>query len=496
MQAIILLLLLWVAPETSDLKETLQPAWPANRLALHLDTPDPHEDDLHLTLQAGISILVADSLHTPLISSVPDDILIFYDIGISYLLPSQSDRDKESVIHDLSQRITSIPEDHRNRIAAFGLFRLPLESTSFHLFSGQVADSLRPVTNKPFYYRTYRTSADPPPEAFEFAVADFHSDLDSPAGFSAPVVYFHPSRDVHLTIQKLEQMLNESLKFEQSILVLPFSWLSEIISEQPGIALMLQEFQNGTPVTLPQPADVGREQPANGHLIIFWVLAGAFIILVRYYPLIPVFAGRYFLNHTFFIQDIMEGRIRNLKSGIYFLIIQSLFTGLFFYTLMYSLFSDPGFAVFEHFISWNLWDPDPALSLAILVVIISLLIHMVSVSWLYLLIKDINQLYKAVNLYAWGFMAPLILTVIFTGLTAFELPWSFAGFLGGIFYVMWILPFLIASYHGTKKIEKNRYAVLFSTFGIFIILAAALPAILLGWDKLMEILQLAYVVSG
>src|SRR5690625_5978955 len=103
--------------------------------------------------------------------------------------------------------------------------------------------------------------------------------------------------------------------------------------------------------------------------------------------MIPQFALRYYFNHTFFMRDIMEGRVRNPKGAFYFLALQTLFSGLFVYTFLQSLFTEPGFSMIAWFATPIMWSADPALSVAIFSVILSAFVLSISVSFLYLLIS-------------------------------------------------------------------------------------------------------------
>src|SRR5699024_10026902 len=103
------------------------------------------------------------------------------------------------------------------------------------------------------------------------------------------------------SVLNLEQILNRSLQFEQSVLILPFGWLVQTLREQPAMAVMLQEHAEGNQVTLPLPASERPVQPVNGHLIIFWILVAGLVILIRYHPVIPQLPIRYYFNHSFFM---------------------------------------------------------------------------------------------------------------------------------------------------------------------------------------------------
>src|SRR5690625_7097293 len=81
-----------------------------------------------------------------------------------------------------------------------------------------------------------------------------------------------------------------------------------------------------------------------------------------------------------------------------------------------------------------MWSADPALSLAIFSVILSIFVHFISVSWLYLLISDINQIYKAVNLYAWGLFVHILLTTLLIALSAFPIQLSIVFIIGMLYY--------------------------------------------------------------
>lgn len=496
MRILIFLLLLWVIPDATDAQNTASPENYPNRLALHLNTANYNAEDLDLVRSAGFSIVVLDSLNSAEIDTLAEDFLIFYDIGIQYLLPSTITQQRESLIQGFKETVSGLSGEQLNRISAIGLFRLPMESNTFHQFSEQVADTLHILMDKPLYYHSYSAEAATPSAAFDFVIAELFPEQNILETAASPVTYFHPAEHYRSSILRLDQLLDRSLQFEQSTLILPFDWMLETLREQPGMAVMLHEYIKGDPVSLPLPASESSNYSANAHLIIFWILIVCLVILIKYHPVIPQFALRYYLNHYFFMQDIMEGRVRNPRGGLYFLAIHSLFTGLFIYIFLNIFYTEPGFNVLAHFADWAIWTRDPVLSFVIATVLVSVLIHIISVVWLYLFIKDIQHLYKAVNLYSWGLFAHILLTALLVGLSYFDPPLTIVYFIGGAYYAIWASGFLIASFHSTKKLERKRYIVLLSTFVIYLIIAIALIALPFQSDKLIEIFQLAYQVSG
>src|SRR5690625_5642306 len=113
--------------------------------------------------------------------------------------------------------------------------------------------------------------------------------------------------------------------------------------------------------------------------------------------------------------------VRNPKVSSYYCVRQARFSGLFVYTFLHSLFNEPGFSVIAWFAKPIMWSADPALSLAIFSVILSIFVHFISVSWLYLLISDINQFYKAVYLYAWVLFVHILLTTLIFDIYTFPI---------------------------------------------------------------------------
>lgn len=485
----------WENPGGGVQPESSQPPITRNRLGVHIRSDVYNEADLDLFRNAGFTLLILDSLRILQSGDPEKGFFFYYNIGIPYLLPSTISRNGDTIIEALQLGISAVPDDLMENISAFGLFYLPSESSGFHIFSEVVTDTLHTLTDHSFYYHTYDAGLHPQTGTFDFVIEEIYSASAGKLLPESPVTYFHPEENYHTSIARLEELLKSSLQFEQPVIILPYEWIVHTLREYPGVSVMLNEYSQGNRFALPLPSTPEQDNSANGHLILFWVLIGFLVILIRYYPMIPQFALRYYFNHTFFMQDIMEGRIRNPKGAFYFLALQTLFSGLFVYSFMHSLFNEPGFSVIAWYAEPIMWGADPVLSLAILSVILSIMIHFISVSWLYLLISDINQIYKAVNLYAWGLIAHIILTALLIALSVFNIPLSLIYLIGMIFYVVWVSAFLAASLHGTKKLESKRGRVLFYTFGLYLFLALALIILLAQSDRLSEVLELAYRVS-
>lgn len=485
----------WDIPYGDAQSENVQPPITRNRLGLHVRSDLQDAADLELLRNAGFTLMILDNLQILRSAGIENEFFLYYNIGIPYLLPTTISRNGVTIMEALQQEIAAVPNDLQENISAFGLFYLPSESSEFHNFSEVVNDTLRTLTNHPLYYHTYDAGRYPQTGIFDFVIEEFYAESESKRFPQSPVVYFHPAENLHTSIVRLDELLRYSLQFEHPAIILPYEWIVDTLREYPGISVMLREYAHGNRFALPLPSTPEQERGANGHFILFWILAGFLVILIRYYPMIPQFALRYYFNHTFFMQDIMEGRVRNPKGAFYFLALQTLFSGLFVYTFLQSLFNEPGFSVIAWFAKPIMWSADPALSLAIFSVILSIFVHFISVSWLYLLISDINQIYKAVNLYAWGLFVHILLTTLLIALSAFPIQLSIVFIIGMLYYVVWVSAFLAASLHGTKKLESKRGRVLFSTFGLYLFLAAALLLLFVQSDRVAEISKLAYLVS-
>ncbi len=498
MQLLIFLLFSWLfaGQISSDADSAInRQATSEYRIALStVNNPSfiPTEEQLNIALSSGISLFEVPS---------SSDISIYTERNITILLhadilyPTASNllQNQNLIIQEVTESYSRFSERQQSNIAAVGLFRFPADySTDFNSISKFVADSISGVTNKPLYY--YSSSSQPAtPSGFSFVV-DHISTQEAqkiPLSLSSAVIYLEPSPSSRETLSALSDIMRATQSLNESIIILPADWFFRIQNDHPDLIPILENYTNGRILSMPLPAKRAGETSANPGIIILLIILAGLVVQYKYQPVILQFVGRYFFNHSFFMADIMDNRLRNVSAGLTFMGIHSIVNGLFFYTFFETLFTGKGLNVLSHYFAPFVPENFELPVIFIAATLVGLIVHLISVLWLRLVNRQINSFSKAINLYIW----PFFITLIPTSLLVFNLHTLDSEFLAAIMAVLylltWLLSFASASVNAARRLEKYRVLSIIFTIGLYSLLFTGLLLVLMLYPALFEPIELA-----
>lgn len=473
----------------------MQQGSPDYRIALsNTSNPSfvPTQEQLEISLKAGVTLFEVSSL-TSVSLYAESNISLLFNAGVPYPTVHYLHQNERSIIESVSNKYSRVSSQQRSFIAAVGLFQYPADfSQNFTDLADAIADSISTLINKPLYYHSF-SKENFASRNISFIAERISAKTEGPEQISpsSAVVYLEPSVSHRQTLQALSRLMDSTRKFSESIIILPAEWFFEVYEKHPSIASVLKNYTEGNFIDTPLPVDDSDDMRANPGIILLLLIFAGLAIQYNYQPVLIQYPGRYFFNHSFFVADIMDNRIRSVSPGLTFLGIQAIVNGLFFYTLFDYFFSEAGLNILSHYFAPEIAHNFELYVIFLAAVIAGFLLHIVAILWLLFLNKEVNNFSKALNIYIWPFTFTLIPAAILvinhhTG----NFDWL-AISMAIIYLLTWVLAFASASINAARSLEKYRVLNLLFTTGLYTLFFAGIWIAIMMTPHLLESLELA-----
>lgn len=452
-------------------------------------TPDTDQPNQHRLVLSFVSdgfvpseqqLAVAEGLNMTLFEvSEPSQVSSFSDRQYSYLLaigpefqvPGQLSHNLSAVADDMLRTYRDFERIIPGKIAAVGAMRYPFESyPNFIETAEALSDTLLTEITVPLYLQSAGYPVNNRPYGFNFTSVRAHPEQSQHIDRS--VVHFVPSDDLNATFSSLNQTMDYLLNYDESILILPASWFFSQLERQSDLRYLFTDHMSGNSVVLPLPSEESQPPYFNWSIVLLFLIWGSFALHFRYQPIYGQSVIRYFSNHSFFVDDVMEHRLRNVLPGIVLLMQHALLTGLFVYASMEVMVTKLGLEVLNFHFPGIMLFANPLFSLFMAGVATALLLQAISALWIYFSNKELTAFSQVLNLYSW----PLHLNLL---VVTFLIVFNQMGFseililvLAGLFIIIWFFSFNIAAIDSTKLLETTGAKILFLslTVGLHIVL--------------------------
>jgi hypothetical protein len=493
LQLLIFLLLPWLlftsVPETTIIDENSL----GNRIALSFVGPGsfvPTEEQLSFAETVGIDLLeISDPSQ---IGHLPADrFFLLFDANLKFLTPHRLLNEKDAIAGQVLENIRMITNHYPNRIAAVNLFRYPDDqSERFSQAASLIADSIRHQIDLPLYYQSGFPVPGEVPGGFDFTANRLQAETALPESPSQ-VVFFDPSDQSGESLAALAQILNRSLEFDESIVIIPGGWFFSVTESNPDLAVIFSDYFDGQDVHFPLPAEENSLPPLNWSVLILLVIWISIAVHNRYQPIYLPVISRYFFNHTFFVADVMQGRFRSMPAGIILMSLHCVITGLFLFTVGQSALSPAGREVLANYFPGIILNGYELASLFVIGILAGLLLKSISLSWIYILNKEIKNFIQVINLYSWPLILNLILVSSIVYLAVLEVNQGWIYGFSVLFLLVWFMSFNAAAIAGARYLEKNRILNIFLTVGIHLIVITSILLFVLFTPEFLEPFLLA-----
>ncbi len=491
---IVALILSWllhpVAGSTSGLQGEHE-VTAENRIALSLIDCEGFEisqEQLDRASNAGISLLyVNDAEQVSGLSA--SDFRFLYQVPYRFPTNYQLITRKENVAQSMLQSVQHFEQAFPNRIAAISLFQYPNEfDEAFAPIASAIADTVRSAVTAPLFYLSAGLDSRAIP-GIDFIMQSYSAPS---LNETVPgVLQFRPSSDLHSDLRSLDRLLRETKSIRNSLIVLPACWVFRDDIERSDLLNLLTEYMAGNYIPVPLPREPEQAPSMNWNVLLLFLILGSVLFHMRYQPIYLHSLSRYFFSHTFFVEDVMEHRIRSSSPGWIILIQHAFVAGIVLYLTAYTLVSDIGFELLAHYFPSVFWAGNHLLSLFIFGFGLTMFLQVLSLLWIHLLNRNLRYFSQTLNLYSWPLHLNFILATLLIVLAVqgrAEL-WIFIFLL--LFGLVWFMSFNIAAIDAARYLGKFKLLYILFTAGLHILLITFLIWLVLHTPAIYEPVQMA-----
>jgi hypothetical protein len=466
--------------------QNTQQQTPTHRIALSFANDDfvPSEQQLAIATELDIRLFeISDPATADILTDPRFRFLI--DAGIDFPVPGLLSDKLGSVSTDITLRVEEFRQHTGDRIAAISVFRYPFETyAGFTQLATSLIDSLSPRISTPLFYYSAFPDAELLPGGFNFTSK--RADPSQIYQNTYPVMHVVPSTNQYATYSLLNSMFNGLQSVEESITILPARWFFNEIEKRSELRYLFSDFTSGNPITFPLPEEPESAPFMNWSVVLLLFVWGSFALHFRYQPIYSQSMTRYFSNHSFFVNDVMENRLRNVLPGFILLIQHALLTGLFVFACVEVFVSSLGLEIIRFYFQPLMLLESTILSLFISAVLVAVLLEMVSVFWIYISNKKLTSFSQILNLYSWPLHLNLLVVtflVVFNRV-GFDEIWTLI--LGAVFILIWFFSFNIAAIDSSKFLENGRTLFLSGTVGVHMLVMIGIFMYLLYSPSILE----------
>ncbi len=402
----------------------------------------------------GVEVLeLAHPVNSALLDSLsnhPFEIFIRFDYR--FLTSSEIQESQDDLIQSYSTLIAEY--SGYSEVTAFGLYSYS-QSFDEHFTEGfqPISTELKKNTNRNFYEVTSGSST-----ALDFSITEIASDS----------IYIN---NAALLLSKENaigdaKLLNDLFNSGAELLLLNSSWLSNAIEIHPRLIESLQEMKNGGLFVLPEQEAPSTSNPLNWPVIVFMLVWLSVGLHLKVSPNYRSLLFRFFTGHRFFVDDIMRYRERSIVSGIFLFFQHAFFSGITLYIVFSTLVSEKGLEALYHFLPLLAITGKNYFSIFITGFLLSLLVQVIGIIWLYLPNKAMTHLSQVMNLFTWIFHLDFLLVSIMLALYLSGGSSTVIIILSILYLVVWLTGFLLTSLDSSKYLQRGRIKYIFYTFGL------------------------------
>ncbi len=359
---------------------------------------------------------------------------------------------------------------------------------------------IKSVTGDSLFFLHPHPPEHTPPTQFDFFIHEMRIDGNmafNDQTYPGPVqqlMLYDPTSKAASYLTPFKEFLKRYGNSSMPVFV-DMQWLMNTMDRHPTVGSTLRLFTSDSNFIFPTPEEeIPSESKHDPIVLLLLIIWGVFFANYNVSPVYRKSLNRYFLSHTFFVDDVMQRHIRTSGATTTLLLQHSLLAGICIYSMAYTLLSPVGLeALFYHYPALGVAGNSLA-SLFLLGCLLSLALSIVSILWISLSNKKIREYNQVVNLYAW----PLQLNFVVATLMVILLKAGSSGFLivglGTIFILIQLFAFLVTSADTARNLFNKRGLFLSLTAGLYLLgLAGAIY-----WyfkSEVPEVLDLALYLS-
>jgi hypothetical protein len=453
-------------------------------------------DELLLFEELGISILEFEGIAPQRVVNLIDEsqFRLFITQPRRFITAPELQRSDSLYFQEDLSFIQEYRAQIGEKAAAFGLFIYPDETSTLTLnLLNQYASRFQGINNGELllYYRSAFASQQNYPASYSFRST--HVEAGKTEQITTQVIHFIPSSNSRESLSELKSVLELSIDRNQSIVFLPYNWLLIQLNEFELLGQILTTYSRNQTLLFAEP-DISESAPSpNWVVIIFIVLFGTYIAHYHSSQLYQRSLLRYFTMHKFFIDDVMEYRIRTSISATILFFQHILITGLASYIVADILLSNLGIeALYYHFPILNLFGSGP-LGIALFAIFFAAGIQLISVLWLHL-INTQSRFSQAMTLYTWPLQINFIVLLILIAVYQSGGSETWAILFSICFILVCVVAFIIAALDIAVYITKYSLLYILLTVGLHVTLIIFLITVIFIYQPVSAPIRFVFLL--
>ncbi|RNC79576.1 MAG: hypothetical protein ED557_13705 [Balneola sp.] len=442
------------------------------------NTPNQISAQLNTFENIGIEVLeLTHPVSTTLLDSISNyPFEVYIRFNHNFLTATKITETRENLVQEYNTLINGYSE--HTQIAAFGLYSYSQSfDENFTREFESITTELKKNTNRSFYEVTSGNTT-----ALDFSITEITADSIIVENTALLL-----SKENSINDAKL---LNDLFNSRTELLFINSTWFFNAIHIHPRLLLSLGEVKNGSPFILPEQKTEASSDPLNWPVIVFmlvWLSVGLHLKVSQNYRTLLF---RFFTGHRFFVDDIMRYRERSMTSGIFLFLQHAFLSGITLYLVFSTLVSEKGLEAFYHFMPLLAIVGKNYFSVFIIGVLLSSLVQVIGVIWLYLPNKAMTHLSQVMNLYTWIFhldflIVSIMLVVYLAGGSS-----TLIIILSILYLLVWLTGFLLTSLDSSKYLQRGRIKYIFYTFGLHTLVNIGILVFVFANAWTMDVLQL------
>jgi hypothetical protein len=439
--------------------------------------------------ELGVSILELQKVPSDQLWTAIEEheMTVYGKLGLSFPTASilkDPDSTFRTAIDKKVQGFLSHPSAEGIQLFEFGAIQQPYFRQQLTLFFSQY-DSLN---NSQTYYLDNRLIDQGAELSTDFMIyniapsAHNFRSLTVPENEAIDGFRYDPSGELTYLLTPLKQFM-EQLNHPDKLLFFKGSWLLTMVEQHPRLSETLQSFSSDGALFFPVPVE-SIPAPSQPHLAIILLLL-VWLSLGYHYHMSPLYRKsffRYFMGHTFFINDIFRRHIRSPIPSLVILGQHALLTSAAFYAVFNSLWSPLGIqALSAHYPTLFFSEGEPYI---IFILALSGIISfsLVSTLWLYFSHKSFHSVTQLMTLVAWPLQVNFMLSTVVIALYVAEGSIHMILLFTALVILTLMLSFLIAAWDASQSLSTQKVKYLGLTAGLYLTIILGVTIWIVGFN--------------
>jgi hypothetical protein len=321
-----------------------------------------------------------------------------------------------------------------------------------------------------------------------------HPELPTGAGTrtQVPLAGFIWQPERNFSIRDFQEFMDATRSAAELPFFMPSGWVLQHLDAGLGEALILYAADPDARIPNPRPEPL--PPPFNWQAVLLLIVWLSFAAHYAWFPNYNKSIIRFFTNHTFFVDDLFERRIRFSTTPLFLNLQTAVLFGLFTSSIFTFHFSGAGLEVLRLYLPLPALV-DPGFFFFVAGFLFKLLFSLLMTIWVFAPSLDMQWASPAAVTYIWPqhVQLPVVTLLVTTALASG--PVFMFNLLTVVFVLIWLSSFYVAAY-SVRKYAERRNLYDFLSWALQSVFIAGMVWWIFSHAGIWDVLQLAAFTNG